>query len=79
MIDLVRTMVQEVGVPLPEAIAMASTNPARALRTSKSKGVLEVGADADFVVFSPELEVLQTFVGGESRSFPVAYGAAGAI
>ena len=62
MIDLVRTVVQ-LDVPLRKAIAMASTNPARALG-SKSKGVLEVGYDADFTVFSPELEVVQTFVGG---------------
>ena len=27
--------------------------------------MLEVGADAGFVVFSPELEVRQTFVAGE--------------
>ena len=69
MIDLVRTVVQ-VGVPLPKAIAMASTNPARALG-SKSKGVLEVGHDADFTILSPELEVLQTFVGGV-QIFPVS-------
>jgi N-acetylglucosamine-6-phosphate deacetylase len=64
MIDLVRNMVEMVGLPLHEAIAMASANPAHALE-SKTKGVLEVGADADFVVFSPEFEVLRTFVGGK--------------
>jgi N-acetylglucosamine-6-phosphate deacetylase len=64
MIDCVRTIVREVGVPLHEAIAMATTNPARALGCA-SKGKLEVGCEADFVVLSPELEVLQTFVGGE--------------
>lgn len=64
MIDLVRTMVQDVGVPLYEAIAMASTNPARALGTA-AKGKIEVGADADFVVLSPDLEVIQTRVAGE--------------
>ncbi|PZR71608.1 MAG: N-acetylglucosamine-6-phosphate deacetylase [Chthoniobacterales bacterium] len=63
MINLVRVMVNEVNVPLHEAIAMASANPARALG-AKTKGKLEAGADADFVVLSPELEVLQTFVGG---------------
>ena len=63
MIDLVRTMVQQVGVPLPEAIAMASANPARALG-SKAKGAIEVGYDADFVILSPQLEALQTFVVG---------------
>ena len=64
MIDLVRTMVRKVNVPLPEAIAMASANPARALG-AKAKGKLEAGADADFVVLSPQLEVLQTFVAGK--------------
>jgi N-acetylglucosamine-6-phosphate deacetylase len=68
MIDLVRVIVNRVGVPLPEALAMASTNPARALGLT-TKGKLEAGADADFVVFSPELEVQQTFVAGE-RVFP---------
>ena len=64
MIDLVRVVVNEVKIPLDEAVAMASANPARALG-SKTKGRLEVGADADFVVLSADLEVLQTFLGGE--------------
>jgi N-acetylglucosamine-6-phosphate deacetylase len=64
MIDLVRVMVKQVGVPLHEAIAMASANPARALGLA-TKGKLEAGADADFVVLSPGLDVLQTFVAGE--------------
>jgi len=64
MIDLIRVMVNDVKIPLHEAIAMASTNPARAL-ASETKGRLEAGADADFVVLSPKLEVLQTFVAGE--------------
>jgi N-acetylglucosamine-6-phosphate deacetylase len=64
MIDLVRMMVNEVNVPVSEAIAMASANPARALGL-KTKGRLEPGADADFIVLSPDLEVLQTFVAGE--------------
>ena len=63
MIDLVRTMVRQVGVPLPEAIAMASANPSRELGLS-NKGRLEVGADADFVVLSADLEVQQMFVAG---------------
>lgn len=64
MIDLVRVLVNEIEIPLHEAIAMASANPARALG-STTKGILEAGADADFVVLSPALEVVQTFVGGE--------------
>src|SRR6058998_4397429 len=67
MIDLVRTMVQKVDVPLHEAVAMATRNPARASCLEK-KGQLTVGADADFVVLSPELEVLRVSVGGEEIS-----------
>lgn len=63
LIDLVRVMVKQVGVPLPEAVAMASTNPAHALGLT-NKGRLEPGADADLVVLSPELAVRQTFVAG---------------
>jgi N-acetylglucosamine-6-phosphate deacetylase len=64
MIDLVRTMVSDVDVPLHETITMATANPARAIGL-ETKGHLAVGADADFVVLSPELEVLRTFTRGE--------------
>ena len=64
MIDLVRTMVREVNVPLNEAIAMATENPARAIGL-ETKGRLIVGADADLVVLSPQLEVVRTFRCGE--------------
>jgi N-acetylglucosamine-6-phosphate deacetylase len=64
MIDLVRTMVMKINVPLHEAVIMATENPARAVGL-ETKGRLEVGADADLVVLSPELELLRTFAGGE--------------
>jgi N-acetylglucosamine-6-phosphate deacetylase len=64
MIDLVRTVVKKVNLPLHEAVAMATQNPARAIRI-ETKGTLNVGADADLVVFSPELQVLRTFAAGE--------------
>jgi N-acetylglucosamine-6-phosphate deacetylase len=64
MIDLIRVLVTEVEIPLHEAIAMASRNSAHALGSS-TKGKLEAGADADFVVLSPELEVMRTFAAGK--------------
>ena len=64
MVELVRIMVREVNVPLGEAVAMATENPARAIGL-QSKGRLVVGADADLVVLSPQLDVMQTFIGGE--------------
>jgi N-acetylglucosamine-6-phosphate deacetylase len=69
MIDLVRVMVHQVGVPLHEAVAMATANPARTLGLA-TKGKFEAGADADLVVLSPQLEVMQTYMGGE-RIFPL--------
>ena len=68
MIDLGRTVVREVGVPLHEAVTMASSTPARTLG-STTKGRIEPGADADFVVFSPDFVVQRTFVAGE-QVFP---------
>jgi N-acetylglucosamine-6-phosphate deacetylase len=70
MIDLVRTLVTTAGVPLHEAVSMATTNPARALNAT-TKGRIEIGSDADLVVFSPEFEVLRTFVAGQ-QVFPPA-------
>jgi N-acetylglucosamine-6-phosphate deacetylase len=64
MVDLVRTMVKNVDVPLHEAIAMATANPARLIGL-EAKGRLQVGTDADFVVLSPWLQVLETFLAGE--------------
>lgn len=68
MVDLVRVMVKQVGLPLPEAVAMASANPAHTLGLT-TKGKLEPGADADLVVLSPDLQVQQTFLAGE-KIFP---------
>jgi len=69
MIDLVRALVKDAEVPLHEAIAMATENPARAIDLEK-KGRLAVGADADLVVLSQKLEVLRTFAGGEEIFSP---------
>ena len=70
MIDLVKTAIDVVGLPLQEAIAMATENPAIAIGL-ETKGRLAVGADADFVVLSPELHVLRTFTDSE-QAFSLA-------
>jgi N-acetylglucosamine-6-phosphate deacetylase len=64
MIDLIRTMVNQVGVPLYEAVAMASANPAGAIGLN-TKGRLKTGADADLVILSRDLEVRRTLIAGE--------------
>ena len=63
LIDLVRAMIRSAEVPLPDAIAMASLNPAREAGLA-NKGEIAIGKDADLVVLSPELEVVRTYVAG---------------
>src|SRR5438067_2763089 len=53
LIDLVRAMIRNAEVPLPDAIAMASRNPARETGLT-DKGEIAIGKDADVVVLSPE-------------------------
>ncbi|HEX8312604.1 MAG TPA: N-acetylglucosamine-6-phosphate deacetylase [Chthoniobacteraceae bacterium] len=71
MIDCVRNMVQLVGVSLPEAVRMATLNPARALRLEEKKGLLCKGADADLVAFTEDFTVSRTIVGGRTVARPV--------
>jgi N-acetylglucosamine-6-phosphate deacetylase len=59
----VRNLARFAEWDLSRAVAAASQNPARVARIA-NKGVLTVGADADFVVLNSEGEVLRTFVGG---------------
>jgi N-acetylglucosamine-6-phosphate deacetylase len=60
----VRNAVAHLGVPLHEAVAMASAVPARAMRL-EGLGRLAAGAHADFVVMDEELRVVETWVAGE--------------
>lgn len=56
--------VKEVGVPLEEAIVMASLNPAKVLRLDKRKGSIKELKDADLVVIDVDFKILHTFVEG---------------
>jgi N-acetylglucosamine-6-phosphate deacetylase len=64
MIDLVRTMVTKVGVPLNEAVAMATDTPAHRIGLT-NKGQFKIGCDADFVVISSALTVVRVLINGE--------------
>lgn len=69
MIDLVRVMIRQVGLPVHEAVRMATETPARAMGWQK-KGALAQGMEADLVVLSWELEVLRTYKGGVVQEPP---------
>jgi N-acetylglucosamine-6-phosphate deacetylase len=61
---MVRNLVHLKLATVPEAIRMATLNPASVVGIDDRKGRLAPGYDADLVVLSPELEVEMTFVGG---------------
>lgn len=60
----VRTMVQLVGVPLPEAVRMATATPA-AIGGFSEKGTVAVGYDADLVLFDEQIKIQLTMAGGK--------------
>ena len=53
-----------VGVPLAEAVRMASLTPARVLGLERRKGSLEAGKDADLAIFDPDFTAWRTMIGG---------------
>ncbi|MEA4895154.1 MAG: N-acetylglucosamine-6-phosphate deacetylase [Oscillospiraceae bacterium] len=63
--DAVRNIVHSVGIPVGDAIRMASENPARSIGVFDRKGSISPGKDADFVVFGPGLSVDMTIVRGD--------------
>lgn len=56
-------VIADLGIGLPEAIAMATIVPARAARLSKV-GRISVGYHADFTLFNTEMKALGAAVGG---------------
>jgi len=62
--DAVRNIMKFAGVSLPDAVRMASLNPARVLGIERKKGSLEKGKDADIVIFDKDLKVKHTIVKG---------------
>lgn len=60
-----RNAVSFLSVTVEQAVAMASTNPARLLGLGERKGAIAVGMDADLVLLDEELSVRGTMVGGD--------------
>lgn len=64
LFDGVRTMVESVGVPLAEALAMASLVPARSLGKDHETGSLNVGKNADLIRFDTDWNLKGVWIGG---------------
>lgn len=64
LMGCVRVAVQEVGIPLADAVRAAAVNPARALGMEGSRGTLAPGAVADVVVLDSDLAVRHVVLRG---------------
>ena len=62
---LVRNMIKMAEVPMLEAIQMASATPAEIMGIGDKKGSLEVGKDADIVLFDADINIELTIVKGK--------------
>lgn len=60
----VRNAVEMLGIPLHEAVRMATETPAKVLGIGE-KGRIVSGADADLVVLGPDGHVEETLVAGK--------------
>ncbi|HJU08291.1 MAG TPA: N-acetylglucosamine-6-phosphate deacetylase [Rhodanobacteraceae bacterium] len=64
MAGAVRNAVTQIGIPLTDAVRMASTYPADFLG-SNGRGRIAPGCRADLVVLDQNLDVRETWIGGE--------------
>jgi N-acetylglucosamine-6-phosphate deacetylase len=62
---VVRTVWHLTGLPLAEIIRSATQTPARIMGVAEQKGSIEVGKDADIVIFDKEVTIAYTIIGGE--------------
>ncbi len=67
MIEGVQNLVKHVGVSLEEALLMASTYPAKAIKVDNEYGYIKKGYIADFVVLDKELNISNMIVKGKYR------------
>lgn len=65
MDTLVSTMVNKAGIPVEDAVRMASETPARIMGLDGCKGSLQKGKDADIVILDDNMNVRCVFSYGE--------------
>ncbi len=64
---MIPILVDTVGIPLHEAVRMASLNPARVIGVADRKGSLAPGKDADIVIFDTDFNPWRVLRGGVSN------------
>jgi N-acetylglucosamine-6-phosphate deacetylase len=62
--QMIPVLTDFVGIPLVEAVRMATLTPARVIGVDGEKGSLEAGKDADIAIFEEDFTVWRTMIGG---------------
>ena len=62
---LIRTMLQETGLPLYTIVAMMTANPARCMKLKLPIGKIERDYEADLIVFDSNITINKVMVGGK--------------
>jgi N-acetylglucosamine-6-phosphate deacetylase len=62
--QMIPILTHEVGMPLAEAVRMASLTPARVIGQDQTKGSLAAGKDADLVIFDDDFQAVGTMIAG---------------
>lgn len=60
----VYNMVKKLNIPINEAVCMASLSPAKAIGIDKTRGSIEIGKDADLILFDDEINIESVMIGG---------------
>ncbi len=63
-IQLVKNMIQLADVPVKDAVKMMTATPAKIMGVADKKGSIEVGKDADMVLFDKDINLHTTIIGG---------------
>jgi len=62
--EMIPVLTGDVGVPLPEAVRMASLTPARVIGVADRKGSLAAGKDADIAIFNDDFTAWRVLING---------------
>lgn len=62
--EMIPVLTEYVGVPLPEAVRMASLTPARVIGVADRKGSLAAGKDADIAIFNDDFTAWRVLING---------------
>ncbi len=62
---LVRTMINLAEISLVESVKMMTLTPAKIMNIDDRKGSLEVGKDADILIFGEDVNILYTIINGK--------------